>query len=317
MRFLRLFYTVLLCAAGAQLFAGGSGEQVESAASNVSEDDASPIEIIDARGNELVVTDASRVVSLGSAVTEIIVALDRTDHLVGVDLTSTYPEEALAGVPRTGSVRDLSSEGVLSLNPTLVIGTADSGPPEVIEQIESTGVPIVIVPEDDSIAGAAERVRFIAELLRAQEEAEEVIASMDSAESDLLQLVGDVPVDERPSVIFVYARGAGTVLVSGAGSSADAIIGLAGGRNAMSGFGGYRPLTSEAAVAANPDYILFTDSGLRSLGGIEGIESIPGLAQTEAYQAGNVISFDDIYLLSFGPRAASAALELAEEIYGE
>jgi iron complex transport system substrate-binding protein len=311
MRCNRIFYTLVLLLAWAPLFAGGTQEATAPA------ETTSPVEVTDARGQLVTVTDASRVVSLGSAVTEIVVALDQTDRLVGVDSTSTYPAGALEGIPQTGSVRELSSEGVLSLNPSLVIGTVDMGPPEVIEQIESAGVAVAIVPEDDSIAGSAARVRFIAELLRAQEQASEVIASIESQESELLQLIADVPVDERPSVLFIYARGAGTVLVSGVGTSADAIIQLAGGRNALAGFGGYRPLTPEAAVTANPDYILLTSSGLASLGGVEGLGAVPGIAQTEAYEAGRVLAYDDIYLLSFGPRAASAALEFAEALYSE
>ncbi|MFP4551820.1 MAG: hemin ABC transporter substrate-binding protein [Spirochaetales bacterium] len=314
----RIFYTVALLLVSFTAFAGGLNESdVTSETSTAAEPQQALVEITDARGQVVTVTDASRVVSLGSAVSEIIVALEQTDRLVGVDLTSTFPEEALAAIPKTGYVRDLSAEGILSLDPTLVIGTVDMGPPEVIEQIESAGVSVAVVPEDDSIAGSAERVRFIAELLSALQEADSVIADIDDQESELLQLIGDVPVDQRPSVLFIYARGAGTVMVSGAGTSADAMIQLAGGRNAVAGFGGYRPLTPEAAIGANPDYILLTSSGLGSLGGVEGLAEIPGIAQTDAFAARRILAYDDIYLLSFGPRAASAALELAEALYSE
>jgi iron complex transport system substrate-binding protein len=275
------------------------------------------VEITDARGELVTVTDASRVVSLGSAISEIVVALDQTDRLVGVDLSSTYPAQALEGIPRTGYVRELSAEGVLSLSPTLVIGTVDMGPPEVIAQIQDAGVPVAVVPEGDSIDGAVARVEFVATLLGAEQQANEVIAAMETDESRLVQLISDVPVDARPSVLFIYARGAGTVLVSGSDTSADAMIRLAGGKTATPEFTGYRPLTPESAIAANPDYLLLFTSGLQSLGGMEGLGTIPGIAQTDAYQAGRVLSYDDVYLLGFGPRAAQAAYDLAQALYSE
>lgn len=278
---------------------------------------SSHVVVTDARSEEIEVPDASRVVSLGAAVSETVAALGAADRLVGVDQSSSYPEEALAGIPRTGYVREVSAEGILSLSPTLVLASVDTGPPEVIAQIEEAGVSVAIVPEDDSLSGAAGRVEFVATLLGAEEAAASVIAGMETDESRLVRMISDAPADERPSVVFVYARGAGTVLVSGDATSADAMIELAGGRNALEGFTGYRPLTPEAAIAAEPDYLLFTASGLGSLGGPEGLAAIPGIAQTQAYAEGRIIAFDDTYLLSFGPRTASAAYDLARALYSE
>ena len=283
----------------------------------VMDDESSLVVVTDARGEEIEVRDASRVVSLGAAVSETVAALGAADRLVGVDQSSAYPEEALAGVPRTGYVREVSAEGILSLSPTLVLASVDTGPPEVIAQIEEAGVPVAIVPEDDSLSGAVGRVEFVATLLGVEEAAESVIAGMQTDESRLVQLISDTPADERPSVLFVYARGAGTVLASGDATSADAMIELSGGRNALAGFTGYRPLTPEAAIAAEPDYLLFTTSGLGSLGGPEGLAEVPGIAQTRAFAEGRIIAFDDIYLLSFGPRTASAAYDLAQALYSE
>lgn len=308
----RLSYVVFVFLLVAPVvFATGVTEEPEVDAGS------SPVVITDARGEEIEVPDASRVVSLGAAVSETVAALGAADRLVGVDQSSSYPEEALAGIPRTGYVREVSAEGILSLSPTLVLASVDTGPPEVIAQIEEAGVPVAIVPEDDSLSGAAGRVEFVATLLGTEEAADSVIAGMETDESRLVRMISDAPADERPSVVFVYARGAGTVLVSGDATSADAMIELAGGRNALEGFTGYRPLTPEAAIAAEPDYLLFTTSGLGSLGGPEGLAAIPGIAQTRAYAENRIIAFDDTYLLSFGPRTASAAYDLARALYGE
>ena len=65
-------------------------------------------------------------------------------------------------------------------------------------------------------------------------------------------------------------------MVAGQDTGADTMIGLAGGTNAVRGYSGYKPLTSEAAVAAAPDLILLMDSGLESIGGAQGLWQLPG-----------------------------------------
>src|SRR4029453_10639939 len=73
-----------------------------------------------------------RIVSIGGAVTEILYRLGRQDEIVGVDSTSLFPEEALKTKKYVGYVRQLGAEGVLSLNPTLVIASEGAGPPDAL-----------------------------------------------------------------------------------------------------------------------------------------------------------------------------------------
>ena len=308
-RFLLLCFIVLFPVTLAS--AAGAGEQVEGGG------DPTPggVTLTDARGEDVVVRDTSRVVTLGSAVTEIVHALGRGDRVVGADASSVYPPEGLEGVPRTGYVRDLSAEGVISLDPTLIIGSTDVGPPEVITQVEDAGIPVFIVPEEDSFEGAKTRVELVGRLLDADTEAEGIIAEINRDAEQARELAGDLPDEERVRVMFVYARGVGSLNVSGTDTSADAIIRLAGGQNAVTDYQGYRPLTAEAAVAINPDVLLFLDGGLASLGGVESLADVPGLAETSALQNGRVLSFDAVYLLGFGPRVGRAAVELAQALY--
>jgi iron complex transport system substrate-binding protein len=271
--------------------------------------------ITDARGESIEVTDASRVVTLGSAVTEIVFALDEGERVVGVDSSSRFPLEGLEDVPRTGYVRDLSAEGVISLGPSLVIGTVDVGPPEVVRQLEDAGVPVFILPEEDSFSGAIERVRLVGELLGANEAAAELVSEIERDVERAQTIAQALPASDRETVLFVYARGVGSVSVSGTGTSAHAIIELAGGENAVSEFEGYRPLTAESAVSINPDVLLFMDSGLASIGGRHGLADVPGISQTAAFENDRILSFEGTYLLGFGPRVGRAALELAQELY--
>ena len=101
---------------------------------------------------------------------------------------------------------------------------------------------------------------------------------------------------------------------AGAATAADAMITLAGGHNAVSGYENYRPLTAEAAVAAAPDVILTLDRGLASVGGVEKLLEQPGLSLTPAGKAKRVLAFDDLYLLGFGPRTGAALADLAKAL---
>ncbi|MGB1014847.1 MAG: hemin ABC transporter substrate-binding protein, partial [Nannocystaceae bacterium] len=49
---------------------------------------------------------------------------------------------------------------------------------------------------------------------------------------------------------------------------------------------------------------------LESIGGIDGLLTIPGVAQTPAGQERKIVAIDDLKLLGFGPRADAALLEL-------
>jgi iron complex transport system substrate-binding protein len=197
---------------------------------------------------------------------------------------------------------------------------ADAGPPEVIAQIEGAGIPVFVVPTEDSVAGAKNAISTIGRIVSRVEQAQALIQEIDAdvagARSyvDRVTAAGDA---EQRSATFVYARGAGTLMVSGISTSADAMIELAGARNAVTGYRGYKPLTPEALVAAAPEVLIFTNSGLRSIGGVEGAREIPGVDQTPAGRHGRFIAMDDLYLLGFGPRLGEAVRDLSQRIYPE
>jgi iron complex transport system substrate-binding protein len=117
-----------------------------------------------------------------------------------------------------------------------------------------------------------------------------------------------------PKVLFIYARGMGALSVAGNGTSVKSLIELAGAQNAVNDFENFKPLTPEALVAANPDYILLFDSGLESIDGTAGLLKIPGVAQTNAGKKKQFITMDGAMLTGFGPRVGSAVLELNKKI---
>jgi iron complex transport system substrate-binding protein len=116
-------------------------------------------------------------------------------------------------------------------------------------------------------------------------------------------------------VAFLYVRGTASVyLLGGEGSGADEVTAAAGGVDvgALNGLAAFTPLTAEAIVQADPDVLLVMSRGLESVGGIDGLLSLPGVSSTRAAAARAVVVVDDDLLLSFGPRTGALIERLAE-----
>ncbi|HMP97643.1 MAG TPA: ABC transporter substrate-binding protein [Kiritimatiellia bacterium] len=250
--------------------------------------------------------DSPRVVCLGGVVTEIVWALGAGSMVVAVDDSSIYPEDAAAR-PKVGYFRMISAEGVLSLRPDLIVAHEHAGPPEALSQLERAGVKLIRVTAANSIAGCLQRIREIGGAIGRPEVAE-VLGKHVALN---LAAWSDTPPGPAPRVLFVFAHGAGALNVAGTDTAADEIIRLAGGRNTMTGFRGYRPLTAEAIVEADPEVVLLTTGSLGGLGGIEAVWQVPGMKATSAFTHRRVAAMDDLLLLGFGPRLPDALRELS------
>lgn len=258
--------------------------------------------------------EGGRIVSLGNPVTETLFALGVGERVVGADLSSMHPAEA-AALPRVGYYRQFAAEGVLSLAPQLVLAAAEAGPDVALERVRSAGVAIEVLPKQDSLAAARQNIRTIAAKVERAKEGEALISSLDAdvARAEAL-LVGT---KQRPRVLFVYARGPGTIQVAGTGTPAEELLRLAGAVNAVEGFKDFKPISAEAVVEGRPDFIVVPSRGLASVGGTAGLLALPGVAQTPAGAAGRVIAVDDLKLLGFGPRVGEALVELVQALHPE
>lgn len=250
----------------------------------------------------------SRIVSLNGTLTEMLCAFGFENNIVGTDVTSTYPP-AMQHLPKVGHNRNISSEGIISLQPHLVMGIEDDVDPEVREQIKTAGIQSLWLSQEYSVEDTESLIRALADTLGIPEKTEAMIQQI---REPLTQLA---TFEEAPKVLFIYARGAGTLLAAGQKTSVDQMIQLAGGVNAVQGFDDYKPLTAEALVAANPDAILLFSSGLQSLEGPQGLLDIPGIAQTNAGKNKAFISMDGQYLAGFGPRLGQAVFSLNQQLY--
>lgn len=244
-----------------------------------------------------------RLVTLNGTLTEIVAALGLQDSIVGVDITSTYPE-AVKALPKVGHDRSIRAEGVLSLSPGHVLGTAAQVDPVVAGQLAQAHVWLSLFQQEFSVEGAERLIRQVADTLGVSARADAVVDTLRRQASAVRPLA--VP----PKVLFIYARGAGSLMVAGEGTPMDRIIRLAGGVNAVQGFNEFKPLTPEALVAADPDAVLLFSSGLETLQGEEGLLKVPGMAATKAGRDRAFIAMDGGLLTGFGPRLGQAMVEL-------
>ena len=256
---------------------------------------------------------AARVVSIGGSVTEIVHALGQGDRLVARDTTSSYPEAA-ADLADVGYMRALSPEGVLSVDPDLIIAEDGAGPPEAIAILTAASVPFVTVPDGYSRAAVRAKITAVADALGVPDAG---AALADRTDAALERAEAAARTDSPRRVLFVLSMQGGRILASGGDTAADGIIALAGGVNAVSGFTGYKPLTDEAVAAAAPDVILMMDRRGDHAIADGDLLAHPAIATTPAARTGPgaIVRMDGLLLLGFGPRTPEAVARLHAALY--
>lgn len=275
---------------------------------------AEPVTVVDAFDNEVTVEDASRIVSISGDITEILNALIGMDRVVARDDTSTWPP-SVNELPSVGYVRTLNTEGILSMNPSLILLSENAGPPPVLQQLRQTGIPMVFIPTGSNLKTVNQKINLIASAVGVPEKGVALADALHKQNKSLRKSLADI--EEPPRILFLLNAQAGSFMASGSGTAADNAIQLAGGSNVFSDFEGYKQISIEAALQAKPDVILLPSHGVTMMGGLDRFTAIPGVSDTPAAKHDKIIVMDSQFLLSFGPRFLQAAAELASKIHPE
>src|SRR5690606_7782373 len=133
--------------------------------------------------------------------------------------------------------------------------------PELMNKINESGIQFEKINQEYSVEGAKNLIKTVAGIIGIQDYQK----LNDQIDAEIKELQ---PLENQPKVLFIYARGAGTMRVAGQNTPMDALIQIAGGKNAVTEFEDFKDLTPEALVQGNPDVIFMFDSGVQSLGGI-------------------------------------------------
>jgi iron complex transport system substrate-binding protein len=250
--------------------------------------------------------ESLRLVTAGSAVTEIAAALGLTPQIVAVD-TSGKEIDGMGDKPDVGYVRMLGAEGILSQKPDLVLVSGEAGPPAVLEQIRAAGVEVIVVPNGNSLDNIDDKIRTVAAATGRSEDGEKLVAKVE-ADVQSLRAATAGQDGERPGVVFLLARHGGNLMAAGHDTAAHAMIEATGGRNICADFAGYQPLSAEIFAAATPDFVIVSESVRGDDAQL--LASIPGLGAAAGHGL-RVIRVDDAAFLGFGPRTPSAAIGVA------
>ncbi|MFJ3630628.1 hemin ABC transporter substrate-binding protein [Streptomyces sp. NPDC090112] len=278
---------------------------------------ALPVTVPSADGGQVTVTAADRVVPLTGSLNEIVHTLGLGAQVVARDITATFEQAAALPVVTRG--HDVSAESVLSLRPTLVLAETTTGPAEAVQQIRDAGIPVLVVAPAKSLDDVPRRIDAVATALGVKEAGTQL--NQRTADRIAAARKG-VPAasGKQPRVAFLYLRGTASVyLLGGSDSGAASLLEAAGAVDTGkdSGLGkDFTPITSEALAAAAPDAILVMSKGLESVGGIDGLVKIPGVAQTPAGMDRRVLTVDDGVLLNYGPRTDQVLSSLIAQLYG-
>lgn len=269
--------------------------------------------VLDSNQRPIPAEARQRIVAVGGDITEILYALGLQGQIIAVDSTSQFPADALKDKKNIGYVRALSTEGVLSTSPGMILASRGAGPPEVVKALKSANLPYVEVPDEHDPKGVAAKVRQVATVAGAPDNGEalarEVEQNFATLETDRARIAKPL------RGIFVLGVQKGTASVAGAGTSGDAILKLAGIQNAADSFNGFKPMADEALIELQPDVIVVMKRSSATHDALKPLEEMKGVAATPAGKAKRFIAMDALYLLGFGPRAPAAARELMVNAY--
>ena len=255
-----------------------------------------------------------RIVPVDGDLAEVVFALGLGDQVVATDLSATYPPEADA-LPQIGYQRALTAEPIAAFEPTLVLATDLAGPPETLDQLRALDIPVTVIEREPTLEGPAAKIRAVAEALGVEERGEELVADLEADIDAALDAAADV--EERPRVLVLYVRGEQVQLIFGEGSGFDEVLPAVGAVDVAAelGLGETVELTAEAMVRAAPDVLVVTTSGLESVGGVDGLVSIPGISRTPAGENRRVLAYEDQFLLGGGPRFGQMLQQLVADLH--
>ncbi|NLU13591.1 MAG: ABC transporter substrate-binding protein [Gammaproteobacteria bacterium] len=262
-------------------------------------------------------TDAAvieRVISAGGSISEWLVAVGAEQQLVGVDTTSLHPL-SLQALPSVGYQRQLAAEGVLTLQPQVLFGSDEMGPPPVLQQLRSAGVQIETLPVDANMLAVSQAVRRIGAVLARSEQAEQALSAFKQGvwqQQQKLALIDGA----APRVLLVFSVGHGNPLTAGSNTVGDWLIKQAGGEN-LAVHAGFKALSSESMLALNPQVIIVVDRHNQGLAALESILShASALQYSDAVKNKRIVALDPTLLVGgLGPRLPEHIAQLMDAFY--
>ena len=257
--------------------------------------------------------DPSRIVSIGSSITEIIYFLNSQDQIIAIDITSNFPEDAKK-FPSVGYIRNLSAEGLLSTNPSIIISEDDIGPKNIIKQIQDTKTELRIIPEEQTLNGIIQKIQCVGNIIGQQEEAEKKISSeINPVINKIKEIKREKDLSNIKIMMILSTEGNSTV-VAGSNTSGDSFIKMLGATNIFESINGWKAVTAETILLKNPDYIIIPEKDLHKQSNVNTISENVILKETNAGKNNGYIIKDGMAILGYGPRTIFTLMDVLNTI---
>jgi ABC-type Fe3+-hydroxamate transport system substrate-binding protein len=239
-----------------------------------------------------------RIVSLVPSLTEALFALGLGDRVVGVTDWCVHPRDAVAGLPKVGGSKTPSIEGILALQPDLVIANREENRRRDVERLASAGVRVwVTYPR--SVEEGARLLRELAGLGAAPEAVEAVVVPVERA---LEAARARRPAHATRVFCPIWKK---PWMAVGGGTYADDLLSLCGGRNVFAERAERRyPIVEiEDIVRARPEVILLPDEPYAF--GPRDVAELTALDVPAAHDA-RIHLIDGTWVSWYGPRIVRA-----------
>ncbi|WP_101760069.1 hemin ABC transporter substrate-binding protein [Oceanicoccus sp. KOV_DT_Chl] len=189
------------------------------------------------------------IISTDAGVTDVLIALGLSDQLKGVDVTSVVPESL--PVARLGYHRTLSTEGLLSLNPDLIIGSVHMGPAETIAALKTYPLTLLQLPIARNAQTLRDNIQRISVTTNKSAQALPLMQSIDQAMAHINQR----QLAANSSVAFLLHMEGRGLRLAGLGTTGNDIIEILGGNN-VAEHNSYRSVSVEALLSLEPEVII-------------------------------------------------------------
>lgn len=253
-----------------------------------------------------------RVVCLSKHLTEMMFALGHGHNIVAVDLSSSYPDSAKL-LKTVGYHRSLNPEGIIAMNPDLVIHSNDIGPDNVLPQITKAGLHVKAFGGANTIDSARLLLKELGAYWGEEKRADSIVSVMDKRIAAAADTLSKLPARDSLKVMIIHfgLRNNNYFVMSGRNGPGDQMIRLAGGTPALYDGKGAREMSPEAVALTNPDVIIATDFGYDRMGSMDKfISSVPGVALTNAGKNRRIVRFEEHDIVYFGPRSGDNIIQL-------
>ena len=255
----------------------------------------------------------SRIVIAGGSLTEIVYLLGQEKKLVGVDVTSKYPLSAKK-LTSIGYLRNLSSEGILSLSPTLLLAEDDIGPPAVLNQLNKTSLEIKIISDDYTMVGVKNKIDCIVSILNLNKNNYLFAYNNIKEKIKKIEEYRFFNKKKNSKILLILMMRGTSPIIAGRNTSGHGLISSLGLLNSMSEVDGWKPVSKEEIILSNPDYVIVTNRTFKSFSSSEDFILKTGLNFTNAGKNNNLIIEDGMALLGFGPRTLDVGIKISEII---